>query len=219
MADFFEEQIQKEEAQANQYANLYLQHYREMRDRNTQRYNDKIARLQEQRDRTMERLSMFGEQGLADIRQSFVNLESNSLQGIVNSGLGNTTVYNAAQSDIQQRRSAELARAEQSIADNRLNAELGYEEALLGMEERRDNSFAASDELVRLGALLGRSQGGAGQSSIYAGDPNLGDAYGDYLQRTYSLDSYTSWEGYSGLWKSYAQLYDSAYDTVKGWFD
>lgn len=200
MANFFEKQAKKEAAQAEHFANMYADFYESQKDRNNERYAQVLARLDDQYKYALDRISTYGRQAVKDLNQRFVNREANAVQGITNAGLGNTTIVNAAQNDVRRQRLDEIGRTEAALSDQRINMQNQLDERRFQLQERYENAYPASRELVRLSALTGRSLGGLGGGPVSEAAGGFGGYIDTASTAAAALSAYASGNYVAGIY-------------------
>lgn len=186
---------------------------------NENRYNEVLGGWSSGRRYADSLLDKLGIQQRKDTNQIFDNNEGRIQQSMVDRGLTNTSVLDNHFQGNATKRGDALARLEESLAQQRLDTELGLLEKQLGFMERREDVAPDMGLLAQLMQQYGAGGGGAGGGGIvnmggagYFGGSGMGYGGGGYGMPAYSPRMYRGDSGSPGPsnWQAFLRNFNKA---------
>jgi hypothetical protein len=132
---------------------------------NMRRYNSLLGNERQLYMRTMQGLEGMGEQARADINSTYAKSGAALAQDNVSRGLSGTTVADTTQMGVNRERAGALARFNEALAQQKINADIGLTGNSQGIIERRTDQAPDMGQIAALASQLGAGAGAYGQLS------------------------------------------------------
>jgi len=140
-----------------QMINKAEQEQKEAKQANEQRYQDLVAGYKERLGNAMKGLEGYGTSARADLSESYAGAASANQQQLVNSGLSGSTVATTTRTGDARREQEALNRLNESINQQKLGYQTQLSGDLLGLVERKEDTYPNMNLLAQLGNQLGQS--------------------------------------------------------------
>lgn len=153
----------------NRVINEQKKAYNEAKAANEQRYSDILKGYEDRYSTALNTLEGAGKQESADIKQQYKELAAEGSQGLVNSGLYNTTIAPTMAMGYAKQEAGAQNRLNESLRQQKLNLQTGLSQDKLSFMERREDTYPDYSSFLNL-----MQQGGYGTST------NIGDGSSGY---------------------------------------
>jgi hypothetical protein len=124
---------------------------------NEQRYQDLVKGYKDRISNAMTSLEGYGNAARADLSQAYAGAASANQQQLVNSGLSGSTVATTTRTGDARREQEALNRLNEGINQQKLGYQTQLSGDLLGLIERKEDTYPNLNMLAQLGQNLGQS--------------------------------------------------------------
>ena len=135
----------------------YQKSYDEARAANESRYQDILKGYQTRYDRALTGLAGLGQQEKSDTRQVYADVLAKEKQGLVSSGLYNSTNRPAVALGVAKEEQNAINRIDDRLNTQRIGYETGLSGDLLRFQEARNDTYPDYGQLAQLAQALGTS--------------------------------------------------------------
>lgn len=152
-------------AMAEAQKSPWQQAYDQAKQANEARYQDILGGYQQRYQRGMDMLSGLGQQQARDINELYDQQAGQQSQDLIGRGLGNSTVMQTMQTGNNRERNADLARLNDQVRQQALQADSGLSADELQFMERRNDQYPDYGLMAQLAQGMGAAGYGAGGGS------------------------------------------------------